>query len=412
MVSHEVRTPLASILGFTRLLLERDVGEADRQRYLQIVDAEATRLAGLVSDFLDARLIEEGQFALRRELFDIRALVLEQAELTLGHDDEHQPGARGARHPVVRRRRPLPAGAGRRERALERRQVLALRAARSPSAQRSRTGRHGSGSTTRGPVSTRSTGPRSSSPSTAAALPAAGIPGTGLGLAVSRRIVEAHGGRIGFDALAAGTRFWIEMPVEEPPVRLSTPTRPQRRKVATKAARPPRISPPPGGRAVTPIGRSRPQLERLARGYPGGDGVGRGCTRGPERRRLQAGRRRPARARARGLTDVLPRGTRDPRRAEPRRSAGRARECLPDARRPRRAGARAACRRRRRSRSLRAGTALGSPPPLRVRRLRQGGAVRRPRPRACARRPSRSGAATRVVGHEVVVRGACADCRV
>ena len=49
--------------------------------------------------------------------------------------------------------------------------------------------------------------------------PAAGIPGTGLGLAVSRRIVEAHGGRIGFDALPAGTRFWIEMPIEEPPER-------------------------------------------------------------------------------------------------------------------------------------------------------------------------------------------------
>ncbi len=65
MVSHEVRTPLASILGFTRLLLERDVAEADRMRYLQIIDSEATRLAGLVSDFLDARLIEEGQFALR-----------------------------------------------------------------------------------------------------------------------------------------------------------------------------------------------------------------------------------------------------------------------------------------------------------------------------------------------------------
>ena len=45
---------------------------------------------------------------------------------------------------------------------------------------------------------------------------AQGIPGTGLGLAVSRRIVEAHGGQIGFDALPAGTRFWIEVPVEEP----------------------------------------------------------------------------------------------------------------------------------------------------------------------------------------------------
>src|SRR5581483_1326618 len=90
MVSHEVRTPLASVLGFTRLLLERDLSEEDRQRYLKIVDAEATRLAALVSDFLDARLIEEGQFDLRREAFDLRTLVREQAEVTLAHDDSHE----------------------------------------------------------------------------------------------------------------------------------------------------------------------------------------------------------------------------------------------------------------------------------------------------------------------------------
>jgi signal transduction histidine kinase len=215
MVSHEVRTPLASILGFTRLLLERELDDHDRRRYLKIIDAEATRLASLVSDFLDARLIEEGKFALRRELFDIRSLVLEQAELVLAHDETHDLD-------LKIRDRPLLVQADRSRLTQVVSNILSNAVKYSPSGGTITVGAAESDGAARVWVDDEGTGiapeyrEQIFEPFYRGGAPAKGIPGTGLGLAVSRRIVEAHGGRIGFDALPAGTRFWIEVPVEEP----------------------------------------------------------------------------------------------------------------------------------------------------------------------------------------------------
>jgi signal transduction histidine kinase len=213
MVSHEVRTPLSSILGFTRLLLERDIPEADRRRYLQIIDGEATRLASLVSDFLDARLIEEGQFALRREPFDLRTLVHEQAELTLAHDETHELD-------LQVQTAPLRVQADRSRLAQVVGNLLSNAVKYSPSGGTITVGAVEEHGNARVWVDDQGNGiapehrDQIFEPFYRGGAVAAGIPGTGLGLAVSRRIVEAHNGRIGFDPLDSGTRFWIDLPLE------------------------------------------------------------------------------------------------------------------------------------------------------------------------------------------------------
>lgn len=61
MVSHEVRTPLTSLLGFTELLLDNDFPDQERREYLRIMQREGQRLKALIDDFLDLRRLESGQ---------------------------------------------------------------------------------------------------------------------------------------------------------------------------------------------------------------------------------------------------------------------------------------------------------------------------------------------------------------
>jgi PAS domain S-box-containing protein len=75
MVSHEMRTPLASIVGFTELLVTREVTRKLRKEYLGVMLQEGRRLTALINDFLDLRRIEGGHLAMRFAPADITALI-------------------------------------------------------------------------------------------------------------------------------------------------------------------------------------------------------------------------------------------------------------------------------------------------------------------------------------------------
>ena len=75
--THELRTPLTSIIGYLELMDEttiRDTPEAAKQ-YLDIVKRNTERLRGLTDDLLDQQRLESGQLELSKEPTDIRALI-------------------------------------------------------------------------------------------------------------------------------------------------------------------------------------------------------------------------------------------------------------------------------------------------------------------------------------------------
>ncbi|GAB4534781.1 MAG: hypothetical protein Kow0063_18230 [Anaerolineae bacterium] len=67
-ISHQLRTPLFSIQGFVRLILDGDVPDAETQReFLAIIGRQAEQLAQLVTNLLNVSRLESGQLQMQRE---------------------------------------------------------------------------------------------------------------------------------------------------------------------------------------------------------------------------------------------------------------------------------------------------------------------------------------------------------
>lgn len=71
---HEIRSPLGIILGFSELLLTRELKRHEVVEYARYIYEEADRLNRLVSDFLDIHRLEQGTIIPRREPLALGAL--------------------------------------------------------------------------------------------------------------------------------------------------------------------------------------------------------------------------------------------------------------------------------------------------------------------------------------------------
>jgi signal transduction histidine kinase len=219
IVSHEIRTPLASILGFTSVLLQRDVSEEDRRRFLEIIGTEARRLTSLLDEFLDVQRLEGGPLDLALRDVDVSSLIRTQVALFSAESDKHWLELHLPDDPLV-----VEGDAGRLAQVLS--NLISNAIKYSPAGGPVEV----SGEQDDGIVRIRVRDEGFGIPPEAhdrmftkffrGAAAARGIAGSGLGLALARTVVEAHGGSIDFEStVGQGTTFSVELPVGSPGVR-------------------------------------------------------------------------------------------------------------------------------------------------------------------------------------------------
>jgi signal transduction histidine kinase len=212
-VSHELRTPLTSISGYVELLLE-DESVEERRNYLQIVERNADRLLGLVSDLLFAARMQDGRLELQQERVDLRELVAdavesarpraESADVTLAVDADEVPAVNGEPTRLAQLLDNLLSNAIKFTPGGGRVSVRLRAAAGTVRLEVSDTG-IGMSAAERERLFERFYRAQS-------ALERQ-IQGTGLGLYISRAIVDAHGGRIGVESeQGRGTTFVVDLP--------------------------------------------------------------------------------------------------------------------------------------------------------------------------------------------------------
>ncbi|MBI3976035.1 MAG: PAS domain S-box protein [Armatimonadetes bacterium] len=236
-MSHELRTPLNAVLGFAQLL-EMDSLSAEQHESVQHILKAGRHLLDLITEVLDIARIEAGRLAVSPEPLDAREVVEESlaliAPLAAGEGIRVEELPAGRDWHIVADRQRL-------------KQVLLNLLSNAVKYNR-RDGavEVGFEETAEGRlrISVRDTGP-GIAPERAAQLftpferlgaDQKEIEGTGLGLALSKRLVEAMGGTLGLKAPEGeGSIFWVEFPLAErpdapsPSVPAALPTRPSDR---------------------------------------------------------------------------------------------------------------------------------------------------------------------------------------
>jgi len=214
LVSHELRSPMAAVIGAARTLQDRwrTLAPDQRESFLAVIADESSRLAALIGDVVDTSRLEAGTFGYRFEDVDLERLVRDSVEAAVVTQQHVRVVASvDAGLPTIR---------GDRERLRQILSNLIENAVKySPEGGEVRV----LAGTVNGAVriSVVDDGPGIPSDQQVriferfgrAEVPGVSKPGTGLGLFIARSIAEAHGGSLAVrSSPGSGSTFTLALP--------------------------------------------------------------------------------------------------------------------------------------------------------------------------------------------------------
>ncbi len=215
LVSHELRSPMAAVIGSARTLQQRwrELSPDQRESFLALIADETNRLAALIGDVLDTSRIDAGTFSYTFADVDISQLIQDAvSSAMIGQDEVHVsssvhtplPRVRGDQERLRQVFLNLIDNATKYSNAGDTVEVERRDAKRPRSGHRARLG-------SRHPAEEQ----RLIFEKFGRARGGTARPGTGLGLFIARSIVEAHGGTLEvYSVPGRARRFTLSLPAD------------------------------------------------------------------------------------------------------------------------------------------------------------------------------------------------------